>query len=157
MPTLLFLFLACSQAPDSAEPVAVRVAAGEVCTQLDAVSVSDLWGLPGRDEPGATDEVRIRVLAGHPDWATRCTVNRMGGMDVGPSCELTGATQTQAEAVYAAVERDFRSCHAGWMLMDEADETTREVVAEKDGAIRFVRIRDNAERGWQVSIGAMPL
>lgn len=146
--------------PEEAAPPAAApepASTESVCARLDSLSVADPWALPGTDEPGATDEVRTRVLADTADWATRCTVNRMGSMDVGPSCALSGVDEAKATAVYQHLEADFRACHTGWMLMDESDDTTREVVAEKDGAIRFVRVRNNGERGWEVSIGAMPM
>lgn len=145
----------------AADPAPVAVGArspveGTVCDQLVALTTGDPWALPGRDLPGADDVTRTRALDLAPAWADGCTVNRLGGMDVGPSCAATRATPEAAAAVHAPLEEEFRACHAGWTLTDESGGTTRELVAERGTELHFLRLRQEADGAWRVSVGAMP-
>ena len=148
---MLWTLLACG----ASNPAPHAITEGAVCPTLEQVSVADPWSLPGTDEPGATDQHRTRVLTARPPWATRCVVQRLAGMDVGASCARSGATKADAEALFRSLAEDFRTCHAGWSLAEEADATTRDLVAERAGDLRFLRLRDTGE-GWEVSVGAMP-
>lgn len=147
---MLWLLSACFLAP--APPPALAP-----CTTLDALSVEDPWALPGTDEPGATDALRTRRLDRKPAWASRCLVRRLGGLDVGPSCVAEGLSPAEADALYGRLVTAFEGCHEGWSLSDTSDAETRELLAERGPQLRFVRARSLGERGWEVSIGAMPV
>lgn len=148
---------ASSEPPPTTPPSpAPRPLPGTVCAQLEALTAGDPWALPGEDLPGADDTTRTRALVDAPAWADGCTVNRLGGMDVGPSCVKTLASREEAMAIHARIEEDFRACHAGWTLTDESVGAARELVAESATDLHFLRLRDNDRGGWQVAVGAMP-
>lgn len=128
---------------------------GDPCTQLSALG-EDSWDLPGVDHPSDDPARRTRTLLAAPPWADRCTVNRLGDLDVGPSCTRDGLEKAAAQALFTEVSAAFQGCHAGWTLAEESAPDRREWVAEKGTALRFLRMREIPDRGWQVSIGAMP-
>lgn len=127
---------------------------GTICDQLARLAGGDPWALPGADHPREDASRRTRSLVAVMPWADECTVSRIADLDVGPSCTRHGLDADQGAALHATVERDFRSCHAGWELIDESDGATRELAAERDGKIHFLRLRE-AEGGWQLSTGAL--
>ena len=59
--------------------------------------------------------------------------------------------------MFNEIEAEFLDCHGGWTLSDESDGTSREWVAEQGNGLHFLRVREQPGRGWQVSLGAMPL
>jgi hypothetical protein len=77
-------------------------------------------------------------------------------MDLGTSCAKVGASEAEAAALFATLSTDFRTCHADWVVSEDGDDSTRDVLAERGGDLRFVRLRAGGASGWEVSIGAMP-
>jgi hypothetical protein len=132
-----------------------RLLTGTVCGQLQALDVEDAWSLDGADHAQPNEHLRTRSLLDVMPWADECTVKRLQ-MDVGPSCEMSRPTEDAARVTFTIVSAEFRGCHAGWDLQDELSEDTEEILAEKDGRFHFLRLRDNHEAGWQVSVGALP-
>ncbi len=130
---------------------------GTLCEQLAALTTKDPWKLPGVEHPGASEARRNRLLSSVMSWADVCSVQRLGGMDVGVSCARSGLDRDGANALFERIEAGFLDCHGKWTLQDASEGTSREWVAEQGNGLRFLRVREQPERGWQVSTGAMPL
>ena len=128
---------------------------GDSCSQLDQL-LADSWSLPGIDHPSDDPAHRTRSLVAVMPWADECTVNRLGDLDLGPSCTRSGLDQAEGAALFEVVAREFRDCHSGWDQMDESDGPRREWVVQRGTSLRFARLQQVEGLAWQVSVGAMP-